>query len=657
MTPFRPARGASIVAGGVDFAVDAPDADAVTLCLFDAEDRETGRAPMRRDAGGVYVAHLPGAGAGLRYGLRAEGPFRPEDGLRFDAAKLLVDPYALAIDRPFAFNEDLRRRGAETAHLAPKAVVTDLPLVAPLPPGRPMRVIYEVSVRAFSMRHPRIDPALRGTLAALASPPAIEHLLRLGVDAVELMPLAAAIDERHLVRLGLRNAWGYNPVATIAPDPRLVPGGWPEVAATVAALHAVGIAVLLDVVFNHTGESDADGPTLSMRGLANRDWYRLAEGRPGEYVNDAGTGNILDADQPMVRDLVVAALSMWAEAGGVDGFRFDLAPVLGRSRDGFRPDHPLLAAIASAPALSGRALIAEPWDIGPGGYRLGGFPPPWREWNDRYRDDVRRFWRGDPGALGAFATRLCGSADVFAASGRPPSASVNFVAAHDGMTLADLVSHARKHNEANGEDNRDGTNADFSWNNGIEGASADPAVLAARDRDVRALLATLFVSRGALMLTAGDEFGRSQGGNNNAYAQDDATTWLDWEAAQEDRIGFVATLSRLSRRAAFAADAYLTGQGAPPDVAWLRPDGARMTVADWERPDARAFLMLLGGAAGEGSTLVAVNGGAPLSCRLPPPGPAHSWRLAIASAEAVIGPGETLAIGARSVAVLVADPP
>lgn len=557
------------------FRVRAPDAAQLHLCLFDVDDRET-RLPMARD-GADWVLDLPAAGPGTRYGLRAEGEFAPDRGLWFDPAKLLVDPRAVTLDRRFRYDPRLAEFGADTAALVPKAVVTgDLPAVPPAPPRfTPGGLIYEAHVRALTMLHPDVPEAIRGTVAALAHPAIIAHLKKLHVSAIELMPVVAWIDERHLPPLGLSNAWGYNPVVPMALDPGLCPGGVAELRETVAALHAAGIGLLLDLVFNHTGESDRLGPTLSFRGLDNRGTY--AHDANGQLVNDTGCGNTLDFAQPQVRALALDTLRHFVRHCGVDGFRFDLAPVLARG-PGFRPDAPIFAEIAADPVLADRILIAEPWDIGPGGYQLGNFPPNWLEWNDRFRDDLRRFWRGDAGTtVGTLATRLAGSADLFAAAA--PGRSVNFVAAHDGMTLADTVAYAERHNLANGEDNRDGHGGEPCWNNGAEGPSPDPDIAARRAADVRALLGTLFASTGTVMLTAGDEFGRSQQGNNNAYCQDNALTWLDWtnrETALEDHVATLAAW-RAARAAWFTSF--------PREGAWLAPGGQPMTIAEWESPE------------------------------------------------------------------------
>lgn len=525
---------------------------------------------MQRD-GDNWIAELPGDLSGARYGYRAEGEWAPENGQWFDPAKLLVDPYAIVLDRRFAFDPRLALFGEDTAALVPKAIV-QAPL-AKLPSEPPVfargGLIYEVNVRGFTMLHPQVPEALRGTIAALAHPAVIAHLQKLRVTAIELMPIVAWIDERHLPPLGLTNAWGYNPVAMMALDPGLAPGGIAELRDTVTALHAAGIGVILDLVFNHTGESDVLGPVLSLRGLDNRAY---AHEQDGDLINDTGCGNTLDFGNRAVRQLALDSLRHFVRHCGIDGFRFDLAPIMARS-PGFDPEAPIFAEIAADPLLADRIMIAEPWDIGPGGYQLGKFPQDWLEWNDRYRDDVRRFWRGD-GTIGALITRLAGSSDLFGDTCR----SINFLAAHDGFTLADTVAYAERHNLPNGEGNRDGHGENYSWNNGIEGPSADPSVIARRASDLRALLDTLLASTGTIMLTAGDEFGRSQNGNNNAYAQDNPTSWLDWEHRDhllEDHVAELAR-ARMAHRSLFGSF--------PQPGDWLRPDQFPMTAADWESP-------------------------------------------------------------------------
>nr|WP_236553086.1 glycogen debranching enzyme [Sphingomonas sp. 8AM] len=517
--------------------------------------------------GDDWRAHVDGAGEGTRYGFRTDA----------DSAKLLVDPHAVTLDGRFVYDPHLREPRIDTAALVPKAIVT-----APLPPldlpplFRRGGLIYEVNVRAFTMRHPDVPLAQRGTIAALAHPVVIAHLQRIGVAAVELMPVVASIDERHLPPLGLGNGWGYNPVVPMALDPRLAPGGVAELRATVAALRAAGIGTILDLVFNHTGESDLLGPTLSLRGLDDAAYARAPD---GALINDAGTGNTLDFANPAVRALTLDTLRHFVTQGGVDGFRFDLATVMARG-PGFDPGAPIFAEIAADPLLRDRVLIAEPWDIGPGGYQLGNFPDHWLEWNDRYRDDVRRFWRGD-GSAGALATRMMGSSDLFGDRTR----GVSFVAAHDGFTLADTVAFATRHNHANGEDNRDGHAGEIAWNNGVEGESDAVAVRTARGADVRALLATLFATRGTIMLTAGDEFGRTQAGNNNGYAQDELL-WLDWERRDVARESFVADLARARAACASLADPTIAH-----DASWSRAEGQPMRPEDWQ--DAAGFVLRL----------------------------------------------------------------
>jgi glycogen debranching enzyme len=551
------------------FAVRSPQARAVSLCLFAGGAEQ--RVAMERD-GEVWRAEVPGDLSGAHYGYRADGDWSPERGRWFDPAKLLVDPYAVQLDRRFVHDPRLSQFGEDTAAIVPKAIVPGkLPIVPPAPPRFDRGgLIYELNVRAFTLLHPDVPEAQRGTIAALAHPAVVAHFKKLHVTAIELMPVVAWIDERHLPPLGLSNAWGYNPVAMMALDPGLCPGCVAELRETVAALHAEGIGVILDLVLNHSGESDVFGPVLSLRGL---DDAAYAKAPDGHLINDTGTGNTLDFANPAVRALALETLRHFVRHCGVDGFRFDLAPVLARG-PGFDPSAPIFAEIAADPLLSDRVLIAEPWDCGPGGYQLGNFPANWLEWNDRFRDDIRRFWRGDAG-VNVLATRIAGSADLF---GEQACRSVNFLAAHDGFTLADTVAYSDRHNWENGEQNRDGHGENFSWNNGAEGMSADPAVNARRAADLRALLATLFASTGTIMLTAGDEFGRSQKGNNNAYAQDNALTWIDWSARDRELEDYVAGLAawRAARTGRF--------RQFPRDGEWQTLAGREMTVADWENP-------------------------------------------------------------------------
>lgn len=610
--PLPAGMGATVTEDGIAFAVFSRHGERVSVCLFGAGgEHEVARLPLPCRSGDIHHGFLPGAGAGLHYGLRVEGPFQPDRGHRFDLSKLLIDPYATRIDRPFRWDPRLAQFGEDTADLAPRCVVEGrlgAPLLPPAPAGAEgagenPAFIYELAVKSFTMRHPEVPERLRGTLAALTEPAIVAHLQRLGVSHVELLPLAAWMDERHLPPLGLANAWGYNPVNFFALDPRLAPGGRADLAKLCKAYAEAGIGVILDMVFNHTAESDEFGATICLRGLDNAVYYRHAADDPGRLVNDTGCGHTLALDRAPAVRMAMDALRYWRRLGAA-GFRFDLGTVMGRNEQGFTPDAPLLCAMLQDPDLSQAILIAEPWDVGPGGYQLGRFPAPFAEWNGRYRDDVRRFWRGDGGMAGALATRLAGSSDLFAADHRGPRASLNYIAAHDGFPLADLASFAAKHNEANGEDNRDGENDNHSWNNGTEGLSDDPDILAARARDIRALLATLFLSRGIPMLTAGDEFGRTQHGNNNAYAQDNAAFWLDWEHADEKLIAFVAELARLRREhPLLSLDNFLTGAGDPPDAVWLKPDGSRIEDAEWSGLDALCLHL-----SGDGeSLLIALN--------------------------------------------------
>ncbi len=562
--------GAMVEAGVTRFAVRAPLAQQVWLCLFE-DGAETRHAMVSE--GEVWTVTLEGDLSGTRYGYRTEGEWAPERGRWFDPAKLLVDPYAQELDQRFVQDPSLAEFGVDTAPIVPKAIVpAPHTRTAPEAPRFTRGgLIYELAVRGFTMQHPEVPEALRGTVAALAHPAIIAHLTKLHVTAVELMPIVAWIDERHLPPLGLHNAWGYNPIAPMALDPGVCPGGVAELRETVAALHAAGIGVILDLAFNHTGESDTRGGVLSLRGLDDA-VYAKAPG--GALINDTGCGNTLDFANPAVRRLTLDTLRHFVSACGVDGFRFDLATVLARG-PGFDPDAPIFAEIATDPLLADRILIAEPWDMGPGGYQLGRFPANWLEWNDKFRDDVRRFWRGESD-IGTLATRLAGSSDLFE---RGPSRSVNFLAAHDGFTLADTLAYTQRANWANGEDNRDGHAENHSWNNGAEGPSEDPSILARRAADARAMLGTLFASTGTIMLTAGDEFGRTQHGNNNAYAQDNPITWLDWTGRDRALEQHVADLAawRAQRTAWFTRF--------PHDGAWLGPHGS-MRVPDWDAPGA-----------------------------------------------------------------------
>ena len=651
--------GASLDAEGCNFAVYSEHATAIEVCLFEGVTEIRVVLPGR--SGAVFHGHVPGLRAGARYGLRAHGPFDPAHGQRFDARKLLVDPYARQLDAPLALHPQMMPGGSDdTAPFVAKGVIIADPTPSSCRPLAPWdrTVIYETSVRAFTRLHADVPEPLRGTFAGLAHPAAVGHLKALGVTTLELLPCMAWVDERHLPPLGLSNAWGYNTIGWMAPDPRLAPGGWAEVAAATKALAEAGIETILDVVYNHSGESDELGPTLSLRGLDNASYYRLRPDDAALYVNDAGCGNILRAEHPAVVRLVLDSLRLWAEAGGMAGFRFDLAPTLGRYANGFDPTHSLLTAIGQDPVLRDLKLIAEPWDVGPGGFQLGAFPAPWGEWNSAYRDDLRRFWRGDHGLTGALATRLAGSQDLFAGKTRP-SRSINFVACHDGFTLADLTAYAHKHNEANGEQNRDGSSDNASWNHGVEGPAEDPAVDVARKADQRALLTLLLASRGTPMLSMGAETGQSQGGNNNAYAQDNALFWMDWSEADTALAEFTAALIALrAKHPALHEDRFLTGSATDetlmPDVQWLRPDGQAMAEHDWSHG---RFLTAVFAGRADRVAIVANRDDAAVAVSLPAARDSHVWALHIDSLsgrrEPLILDEDALEIGARAVAVCV----
>lgn len=579
--------GATLTGEGVNFAVYSESASAIWVSIFNEQDEETDRFELDVHRDHVHAGLVVGLGAGTRYGLRADGEYNPDQGLFFDPQKLLVDPYARRLDRVFVRSPRLRLDRAEavdTAPLVPKAIVVTPNDELILPRKKAPGLFYEMNVRGYTMRHPSVQGPLRGTVAALTTQRVIDHLKFIGVDTLQLMPTAAWIDEGHLPALGLTNAWGYNPVVYSAIDPRLAPRGPHELRNMTDLYRKNGISVILDVVYNHTGEGDADGPLLSLMGLDAKTYYRFVEVDGKQHlVNDTGTGNTLRCDHPAVQRLVIDSLRYWVEEMGVSGFRFDLATVLGRE-PGFNPNAEMLKKIKADPVLSQCILVAEPWDPGPGGYHLGQFGKEFKEHNDTFRDEIRGFWRGEDGKIGALAGKAAGSAEIFDSAGRKPSNGVNMLAVHDGFTLRDLVTYSDKHNEANGEGNRDGHNHNQSWNCGVEGETDDPAINAARKRDVRALLATLFLSRGTPLLQQGDEMFRTQQGNNNAYAQDNEITWLDWEAADGDLVDFVAAVSGFRKaHSALTHDHFLTGQdkNGVRDVVWLHPDGREMNEGDW----------------------------------------------------------------------------
>jgi isoamylase len=627
--------GSTVDGDGVHFAVFSGVADAVELCLFDAAGGET-RQSLEPGDGDVWQARVAGAAHGLQYGYRVQGPGR------CDAAKLLLDPYARAIAGGVTWHPDLLAPGADSAPYVPRSVVHD----APFDWGDDRRprtsladsVVYELHVKGFTKLHPDVPPEARGTFAGLGHPAVLEHLVRLGVTAVELLPVHQFVHDRALAARGLRNYWGYQSIGFFAPHNEY--GSVEDFKAMVKALHAAGLEVILDVVFNHTAEGGEGGPTLCLRGLDDAAYYRLRD--DGSYVDDTGCGNTVDTHRPRGLRLVMDSLRYWVQEMHVDGFRFDLAASLGRQTYDFDPFGGFLDAVGQDPVLSDVKLIAEPWDTGQGGYALGDFPPGWSEWNGRYRDTVRDFWRSTPATLADFATRITGSSDLYG-RGRRPTASVNLVTVHDGFTLSDLVSYDAKHNEANGEGNRDGSDDNRSWNCGVEGPTDDPAVLALRERQRRNLLATLLLSEGIPLLLGGDELGRTQGGNNNAYCQDNAISWVDWEAADAELIDFVAQLCRLRREQPILRR---TRFFVPGEIQWLRPDGSPMEAGDWSTPDARALTV-----AGADGALLINAWWEPLTLRLPGDGP---WSVELDTAD----PGsrrvvaDTVELVGRSLALL-----
>ena len=644
--------GATYDGDGVNFAVFSAHAEKVELCLFSPDGRkELARIALPERDGDIWHVHVGGLVPGALYGYRVHGPYAPEQGHRFNPHKLLIDPYARGLEgrlkwsdalmgyKPGSPRADLSYDTRDSAFAVPKSVVVDATFQwgDDRLPRTPLSdtVIAEAHVRGLTMRNPGVEKGLRGTFLGLASDAVIDHFLKLGVTAVELLPVQAIADERFLLAKGLRNYWGYQTIGFFTPEPRYLAKGqlW-EFQSMVRRFHSAGLEVILDVVYNHTGEGDEFGPTLSFRGFDNASYYRLTNGGR-HYINDTGTGNTLNLTHPMVLRMVMDSLRFWVEVCHVDGFRFDLATVLGREAHGFDPSGGFFDAIRQDPVLNRVKLIAEPWDIGPGGYQLGAYPHPFLEWNDRFRDGVRRFWRGDPGMTADLAKRLLGSAERFDHHGRAATSSVNFITAHDGFTLEDVVSYTVKRNFANGEENRDGHHENHSDNMGVEGPSDDPGIRAARDLRKRNMLATLMLSQGVPMLLAGDELGHSQGGNNNAYAQDNETTWIDWASGDRGLMDFVARLTAIRRdHPVLRQRRFLHAKPRPqdglPDVIWRRPDGQVPRPEDWHDPAFRCLGVELRACAEGGdpdpTALYAVfNAGAETVLRLPDTAPA--WVL------------------------------
>jgi glycogen operon protein len=607
---------------GVNFSLFSEHAVGVELCLFDPQSmREVERILLSEQTDQVWHGYLPQARPGLIYGYRVFGSYNPEEGNRFNANKLMLDPYAKAIagslrwsDAHFGYKtghkkEDLSFDRRDNAFGVPKCMVIDPAFTwgDDRPPRTPWHntVIYELHVKGMTFLHPDIPPQMRGTFSALATEPVIEHLQHLGVTAVELMPVHTFIDDRFLVSRGLRNYWGYNSIGYFAPDARYAANGDPvrEFKTMVKTLHANGIEVILDVVYNHTAEGNHLGPTLSFRGIDNVAYYRLRPEYRRYYQDFTGCGNTLNMMHPRVLQLIMDSLRYWVLDMHVDGFRFDLASALARELYAVDRLSAFFDVIHQDPVISQVKLIAEPWDLGEGGYQVGNFPVGWTEWNGKYRDSVRAFWKGDGGLIGELASRLTGSSDLYGYSGRRPYASINFVTCHDGFPLADLVSYNAKHNEANGEDNRDGENNNLSWNCGTEGPTDNPAILSLRARQKRNLLATLLFSQGVPMLRAGDELSHSQHGNNNGYCQDNELSWLNWGLSDDERgfLSFVRRLISLRREhPVFRRRRFFEGRplfGAEiKDIAWLHPDGHEMTEEEWHQHFARCLGVYLSGA-------------------------------------------------------------
>ncbi len=675
--------GATVDEGGVNFAVFSANAHLIELCLFTDEGRrEIARMLITEREGDIWHIRVDGMKAGQRYGFRVHGPYQPEDGHRFNAHKLLIDPYAKAWDGKLRWSDalmgyrigsargDLSFDTRDSAFAVPKSVVVDERAMPALPPG-PNRllaetVIYEAHVKGLTMTNPHVPASARGRYAGLCHPAMVDHLVKLGVTAVELLPVQGFFDDRFLVAKGLTNYWGYNTMGFFTPEPRYAARSpRAEFREMVWRLHEAGIEVILDVVYNHTGEGDELGPTMSFRGFDNRSYYRLAGGGR-YYANDSGTGNALNTVHPMVLRLVADSLRHWVTHFGVDGFRFDLATSLGREAGGFDPGAGFFDVLRQDPVLAGVKLIAEPWDIGPGGYQLGGYPYPFAEWNDKYRDGVRRFWRGDAGLTPDLAKRLMATAENFDHEGRSATASVNFLTAHDGFTLQDVVSFTVKRNLANGEDNRDGHSENHSDNLGVEGPTTDALITAARHQRKRNMLATLMLSQGTPMILSGDEMGHSQAGNNNAYAQDNETTWIDWAKGDMALAAFTARLIALrkahpvlrQRNFLHGRKRHSTGL---PDVIWRRADGRPPQAAEWHDPAFRCLCVELRTAAetpASADVIFAVfNCGAEQALSLP--ATETRWRLILDTTrptafETVAVPG--LTVPANSVLVFTADP-
>ncbi|MFK8031857.1 MAG: glycogen debranching protein GlgX [Gammaproteobacteria bacterium] len=607
-------QGATADAKGVNFAIYSEQAEAVELCLFDEAGNETVRHQLNSTTSNVWCGYLPGCKVGQHYGYRVHGPYAPQRGLRFNPHKLLLDPYAKQLSAPLIWSPELFAYGhAQPDHPAamsktdssaymPKGVVVGASLPAYSPTNqRPWSesVIYEANVRGYTMQHPDVPTEDRGTFRGMTNGNVLDYIVALGITSVELLPVHEFVDEHFLVEKELKNFWGYNTLNYFSPSSRYLDGGSREqFRAMTDAIHDRGLEVIIDVVYNHTAEGNAYGPSLSFRGIDNLTYYRTLPHDGATYINDTGCGNTLNIDHPQVQNLVLDSLRYWHQEMGVDGFRFDLAPILGRTPHGYTKEHPFFKSLDQDPVLKSAKMIAEPWDIGPGGYQLGNFPVRWSDWNDQYRDTLRSFWRGDHHQAANFARRVHGSADIFESSGRGPTASVNFITSHDGFTLQDLVTYESRHNLDNGEDNRDGHQHNYSCNYGVEGPTHDLEINLMRRRHRLNMLATLVFSQGVPMLLAGDELGNSQGGNNNAYAQDNSIGWVDWEGLQRDPeftdivrklIGFRRGHSLL-RQEDYSHGVTRSREGLS-NIHWLMPNGKTATEEEWQMTQALAVVL------------------------------------------------------------------
>ena len=655
---------------GVNFALFSENAEAVELCLFDEEgEREIARVRLPEYTDEVWHGYFPDLRPRQVYGYRVYGPYAPERGHRFNSNKLLLDPYAKGLTGSIEWNDlhfaysvghedgDLSFDQRDNARSMMKCRVVDTAFTwgADQHPRTEWHqsIVYEMHVRGFTVRHPEVPSTMRGTFAGLTQPPVLDYLRSLGITAVELLPIQAFLNDRHLIERQLTNYWGYNPIAYFAAEPRYLSSGLiSEFKTFVHLMHDAGIEVILDVVYNHTAEGNQMGPTFCFRGIDNASYYRLMPGNERYYTDFTGCGNALNLHHPRVLQLVMDSLRYWVEEMHVDGFRFDLATTTARESAAFDSHSGFLDAAQQDPVLSKVKLIAEPWDIGEGGYQLGNFPAGWAEWNDQYRDTVRRFWRGDEGLIGTLAGVMTGSSHIFRRKGRRPWASINFVTAHDGFTLADLVGYNEKHNEANLEDNRDGTDNNNSWNCGAEGPTDDPAVLKLRRQQMCNMLATLLLSQGVPMLLAGDEFARTQSGNNNAYCQDNEISWFDWESIDEEGRKLITFVRRLislrHRHIVFHRTRFFTGRIIPgtelKDITWIRPDGKEKGTEDWSVHYARCLAFLINGAAGQyhltamgepqpdDSFFVVLNSGDQPARYLLPEAPDGEWELVLDTA-------------------------